>query len=450
MTLNNADGISEISQVTEYKDQGIRGGLRNLTASGATTEIMVALLTGGGDRHYAFGLATALICKGASLDFIGSDDLDCPEFHGQPGLNFLNLRGDQRPNARIVRKIARVSLYYGKLIRYAATAKPRVFHILWNNKFELFDRTLLMLYYRLLGKKIAFTAHNVNAGRRDSEDSWLNRFTLRIQYRLADHVFVHTEKMKLELIDEFGVHRGRITVIPYGINNAIPNTPLTASEAKQRLGIDTHKRTILFYGRIAPAKGLDLLITAFQQILARREDYQLIIAGRPDRCEKYWAPIEESIQEDVRKKRILLRAEFIPDDDTEVYFKAADVLVLPYREIFQSGVLFLGYSYGLPALAADVGSLKDDIVEGKTGFMFRPEDPVDLAKTIERYFASDLFANLSSRRQEVRDYVAERHSWDVVGQMTMAVYAGLLGVPTPKGLMNREASSASLGAKAPS
>ena len=84
--------------------------------------------------------------------------------------------------------------------------------------------------------------------------------------------------------------------------------------------------------------------------------------------------------------RVLLRAEYIPDEETELYFKAADVLVLPYRFIFQSGVLFLGYSFGLPVVAADVGTLKDEIIEGKTGFVFKPEDSVDLASAIERYF----------------------------------------------------------------
>ena len=67
--------------------------------------------------------------------------------------------------------------------------RPKLFHILWNNKFQFFDRTLLMLYYRLLGKKIAFTAHNVNAGKRDSNDSWLNRLSLKIQYRLEPSHF---------------------------------------------------------------------------------------------------------------------------------------------------------------------------------------------------------------------------------------------------------------------
>ena len=130
--------------------------------------------------------------------------------------------------------------------------------------------------------------------------------------------------------------------------------------------------------------------------------------------------------------RILLRAEFIPDDETEVYFKAADVLVLPYRHIYQSGVLFLGYSFGLPVLAADVGSLKDDIVEGKTGFVFRPEDPVDLARDHRTVFRERLIRGVERRTAGDTGLCDERHSWDVVGQMTMSVYAGLLRTPIPR------------------
>jgi D-inositol-3-phosphate glycosyltransferase len=420
-----------------------------LTESGKAYEIAVALLTGGGDRPYAFGLATSLMSKGTALDLIGSDELDSPEFHGRPGITFLNLRGDQNPNASFVKKAFRVLIYYGRLIRYAATAKPRILHILWNNKFEFFDRTLLMLYYKFLRKKIVLTLHNVNSGRRDCRDTHLNRLTLRIQYRLADRIFVHTEKMKVELIEEFGEQEARVTVIPFGINNAVPNTDLNPSDARRRVGIRESERTILFYGHIAPYKGLEYLISAFHELLARREDYRLIIAGRPKNCEEYWKAIRDAIDADIRKGLVILRADFIPDEETEVYFKAADVVVLPYRYIYQSGVLLLGYSFGLPVLAADVGSLKDEIVEGKTGFVFMPEDPVDLAKAIERYFASDLYAHLNNRRQEIRDYATRRHSWDTVGQITMGVYAGLLHMSAPDGLLNRGASSASLGVKAP-
>jgi glycosyltransferase involved in cell wall biosynthesis len=390
--------------------------------------IDVALLTGGRDVPYAYGLATALVSKHVCLDLIAGDELDRPEFTGMRGVTFLNLRGDPRTDASLVTKTSRVLAYYIRLIRYAWTAKPKLFHILWNNKFETIDRTLLMLYYKLLGKKIAYTVHNVNAGTRDSSDTLLNRLTLRIQYRLADHIFVHTERMKGELVEDFGVRQSAITVIPFGINNAVPDTGLTPAEARQRLGIEPGDRTILFFGTIAPYKGLEYLVAAFQQIAAEGGNHRLIIAGRPRKgSEKYWDAIQETIRRGVQPGRILQRIEYISDEETEVYFKAADALILPYTHIFQSGVLFLGYSFGLPVIAAEVGALSEDIVQGQTGFVFAPRDPTDLARVIETYFASDLFQNLNSRRQEIRRYAVERHSWDTVALMTRAVYAELLG-----------------------
>src|ERR1700741_4640253 len=118
--------------------------------------------------------------------------------------------------------------------------------------------------------------------------------------------------------------------------------------------------------------------------------------------------MREALREGVPKGQVLLKADFIPDDETETYFKAADVFVLPYRHIYQSGVLFLGHSFGLPVLAADVGSLKSDIVDGETGFIFMPEDPDDLSRVIEHYFASDLYADLNNRRTRIRDNAAQR------------------------------------------
>ena len=124
----------------------------------------------------------------------------------------------------------------------------------------------------------------------------------------------------------------------------------------------------------------------------------------------------------------MLRAAFIPDNEVEIYFKAADVLALPYKEIYQSGVLFLAHSFGLPVIAADVGSLKDDIVEGHTGSIFQPEDANDLIRALREYFSSDLYKNLDERRPGIKDYATERHSWEIVGGKTLAIYSELLGV----------------------
>jgi D-inositol-3-phosphate glycosyltransferase len=387
----------------------------------------VGLLTGGFDRPYAFGLAMALASRNVWLDVIGSDEIASPEMHTTPRVSFLNLQGSKQ-EASLATKISRVLIFYFRLISYATTAKPRIFHVLWNNKLQFFDRTLLMLYYKLLGKKVVFTAHNVNAGKRDLNDSLLNRLTLKAQYHFADHIFVHTEQMKSELSHEFGIPEKKVTVIPFGINNAVPNTQLTPAEAKRRLGIDTAEKTILFFGAIRPYKGVEHLVAAFQRIAARDENYRLIVAGEPKKgSEQYLRDIKQIIEGDASRAHIIQKIEFVPDEETELYFKAADVLVLPYTEVFQSGVLFLAYSFGLPVIATDVGSFRDDIVPGETGYLARSCSAEDLGNAIETYFKSELYESLDRRREEIRQFANARNSWNVVGEKTCKVYEELLG-----------------------
>ena len=403
-----------------------RSGDNGNVALTAPGEIEVALLTGGFDKPYAFGLAMVLAAQGVSLDMIGSDAVDSPELHTTPRLSFMNLQGSQR-DASLAVKISRALVFYARLIRYAAVAQPRVFHILWNNKLQFLDRTLLMLYYKALGKKIVFTAHNVNAGKRDANDSLLNRITLRAQYLLADHIFVHTEKMRQELLQDFGVREEAVSVIPFGINNSVPHTDLTPGEAKRRLGITGDQRTILFFGAIRPYKGLEYLVESFLRLATTHPEYRLVIAGDTRKgAENYLEKIQRTMDCHPNRAQVIQKIQYIPDEETELYFKAADVLALPYTHIFQSGVLFLAHSFGLPVVAADVGSISDDIIEGRTGFLCRPCDAADLARAIEKYFESDLFKTLDRRRQEIRDYANARHSWDIVGEITRSAYAELL------------------------
>jgi glycosyltransferase involved in cell wall biosynthesis len=385
----------------------------------------VALLTGGGDKPYALGIAMALSACHIPIDFVGSDDLDVPELRSIPSLNFLNLRGDSANNAGLLRKVIRILVYYCRLIAYAATAKPKLFHILWNNKFPVFDRTLLMLFYRALGKRITFTVHNVNAGRRDNRDTFLNRLTLKIQYHLCHHLFVHTDQMKRELQASFGVVDAKISVIPFGINSTVPNTPLTCAEARTQLGLGSRNKVALFFGNIAPYKGCEYLLTAMAALVARDPQYRLVIAGRPKNCASYWEDLRQQVLSLRLSDYLVERIEYVPDEDTEIYFKAADILVLPYTHIYQSGVLFLGYNFGLPVIASDVGSLAEDVIVGRTGFVCRPRDPDALAKSIERYFSSDLYRQRESLRREIADFAAAKYSWERVADITRAVYESL-------------------------
>src|SRR5207244_129449 len=113
--------------------------------------------------------------------------------------------------------------------------------------------------------------------------------------------------------------------------------------------------------------------------------------------QQYWREIQRTIERGQVEKRITQDIRFIPDEETEVYFKGADVLVLPYTQVFQSGVLFLAYSFGLPVIASNVGSFRDDIIEGETGYVCRQGSATDLANAIKVYFGSSLFRNLDCR-----------------------------------------------------
>ena len=139
--------------------------------------------------------------------------------------------------------------------------------------------------------KIALTAHNLNIGLRDSNDSWLNRLSLKFQYKLSDHIFVHTEKMKRHLASQFRISKDKLTVIPFGINNTVPNTALTTSAAKGQLSLNSSDKAMLFFGNIAPYKGLEYLIAAFTKVATEDNKYRLVIVGKPKRCEDYWNQI---------------------------------------------------------------------------------------------------------------------------------------------------------------
>jgi D-inositol-3-phosphate glycosyltransferase len=399
--------------------------MSNVSDNGST-DCEVTLLTGGDDRPYALGMASALAKRAISVDFIGSDKLDAPELHCTPLIAFLNLRGDQSEDAPFRRKFVRILTYYVRLIKYVLQSRPRIFHILWNNKFEHFDRTLLMLYYRLFGKQIVFTAHNVNMRKRDGHDSWFNRLSLSIQYRLCHQILVHTPAMKDELVTDFGIPSSRVTVIPFGINNTCPSTALRRQEARERMGLGPGDKVLLFFGRIAPYKGLEYLISAFGELAKRDAGYRLLIAGKVKKGQAaYWTGIKKRIDASEFRTQVVARIEHIPDNEVEWYFKAADVVVIPYVEIFQSGVPFLSYSFGIPVIATDVGSLRDDIVEGETGFVVQPQASSDLAAKIEKYFRSDLFYDLENRKVRIKAYANERYSWDKVAAIAEQIYCDL-------------------------
>ena len=182
----------------------------------------------------------------------------------------------------------------------------------------------------------------------------------------------------------------------------------------------------MFFGNIVPYKGLEYLLDAVRELVLEDEAYRLIIAGRSQVHDAYWKErIKPRIEDG--SNQLILRTSFVPDEDVEVYFKAADVLVLPYLAIFQSGVLFLAYAFGLPVVACDVGALRDDILVGKTGYVCPPRDVRSLKGIIAQFFSSPLFSRQEQARQFIVEYAADRYAWEKVGRKTKEIYSAVSG-----------------------
>jgi D-inositol-3-phosphate glycosyltransferase len=387
--------------------------------------VRITLITGGAP-HYEAGLIAGLIEHNIIVDVIGGDDLVNTPVLRHPQVCFRNFYGKSQQGTALWRKVLRLITVYLKLFAHAARSDARLIHIQWPYKLVFFDRTVLNLYYKALRKKIVFTAHNVDAAARDGKQSWANRVSLRFHYQIMDHIIVHTERMKAELMSVYNVNASKVSVIPHGIMSAVPESALERSDARRQLGLSPGDRVLLAFGLISPYKGLEYLVSAMSRIKRAGANCKLLIAGRVKECSAYWQTVCSLIKQEGLEADVISETRHIPDEQIEVYFKAADVLVMPYRNIFQSGVLFLSYRFGLPVIATDVGSFKEDVIQGKTGFVCRVDDPVDLAKTINLYFASELFENLERKRHEIRDYANEQYSWDRIGKMTRAVYEQVL------------------------
>ena len=127
---------------------------------------------------------------------------------------------------------------------------------------------------------------------------------------------------------------------------------LSFEVAKQKLKLDPNSRYLLFFGFIRDYKGLDLLIQAFADERLRKFPIKLLVAG------EYYSspePYLKLIRDNYLENLIELRTDFIPDDQVNLYFSAADIVVQPYKSATQSGVTQIGYHFNKSMLVTNVG-----------------------------------------------------------------------------------------------
>lgn len=226
-------------------------------------------------------------------------------------------------------------------------------------------------------------------------------------YRQADNLIVHGEHLLASTIERFRANKDDVFVIPH----------IALGDPTARPEVTEEASTVLFFGRIWEYKGLDYLIKAEPYITEQIPEARFVIAGKGEEFERYRRMM-------VHPDRFIVYNEFIDDNRMAELFRKASVVVLPYIEASQSGVIPVAYTYSKPVVATQVGSLPDAVEEGKTGLLVPPRDEKALAEAVVLLLKRpDLRKTMGLNGKRKID---EEWSPSAVARQTLAVYRSAL------------------------
>ena len=282
-----------------------------------------------------------------------------------------------------------------------------------------------VLLSKAMGLRVIVTAHDVKSFADGLSVTLFEHWS----YQLADRIIVHNQVSQHELLASLPVKPEKLAVIPHGnYLNMINAKPIpNSTAARDKFGIPIDAKVLLFFGQIKDVKGLDLLLQAMPAIVASYPKTRLIVAGRAWKADfqKYQHIIDQHQLADYCH----LFIEHVPHDMVSTYFAAADLVVLPYKRIYQSGVLLMSMSFGKPVLTSDLPGMVEIINDGNTGYLFGTENAAALTKKVLHVF------NNASEAQQVAAnglaLVTEVYGWSRIGQQTAQLYATTLEVKNP-------------------
>jgi glycosyltransferase involved in cell wall biosynthesis len=250
---------------------------------------------------------------------------------------------------------------------------------------------------------LVFTVHDFRAHPGDKLTEKTPFWLEMLARRSADQIIVHSRHVEALLGEELGGRRRNIHRTPH---IQIGSDPVSAQ-------FEEDENLILFFGRIWEYKGLEYLIRAEPLISARVPEARILIAGQGEDFERYRRMMKNP-------ERFLVDNEYISRERAQEYFERASVVVLPYIEASQSGVIPLAYSAGKPVVATEVGGLPEMVEHGRTGLLVPPRDAAQLADAVVR-----LLLDSKLRRQMGmcgKEKVAAECSAELVAQQTIDVY----------------------------
>lgn len=360
-------------------------------------------------NFYDLSLCRSIVAAGAGVTLFTCDKTVIDGSEGFPVVRcYRGIYGNERGWVRGLRFLA--GSLRGLTAARARGHRVAHFHFFHVGPLELFN----VLLARALGLRVVITAHDVEAFK---EGLSVPAF-VRWAYRCAHRVIAHSQVAKRELVGELALAPAKIDVILHGnYVGAVPDEP-SAAAARAHFGLAPDRRVVLFFGQIKDVKGLDVLLQAFA--LARQADprLHLLIGGRVWKTDfsRYAALIDAH----GLAAHCTLHIRYIPDAEVPFFYRCADLVVLPYLRIYQSGVVLQAMSHGRAVLVSDIAGMLEAVDDEQTGYVFRSRDAAHLAQRLGEIFARP--DHVEATAQAGLRRVSVRNDWTRLGEEVLDCY----------------------------
>jgi glycosyltransferase involved in cell wall biosynthesis len=288
---------------------------------------------------------------------------------------------------------------YNSILKKINNESPDVIHLV----FEDLISGIIFCLLRFEGKRLIFTEHDPSFHTGEAFLVRLNQYFAKLLTRYAaDAIIVHGDKQK-KILHEKGIRSQKVHSMPHGDYSYYTKWSDVVSE---------EENTILFFGQIQEYKGLKYLIEAAPKVASAIPNAKFIIAGGGD-ITKHTDSLKDKTLFEIHNR-------FIPDEEVAYFFQRASIVVLPYIDASQSGIVPVAYAFKKSVVVTNVGSLAELVEDNVTGFVVPPRNTDELSKAIIRLLKDDNqrekfgLAAYNKMRSEL--------SWDKIADKTVQIY----------------------------
>jgi Glycosyltransferase len=285
-----------------------------------------------------------------------------------------------------------------RVIQALRKIKPDIVHI---THFHIWCISVYLL--RPIFKYKIFYGVYDNPFEPKEEPVFLMNFFEKIFVKKADLILTYSNFMK-ESIKKY-VSNKTIEVLPLGIHSDL------CPKFEKKLNPNKESLDVLFFGRLESYKGIDTLVRAYEILKKENLKIKLTIAGR--------GKIDKDLENKINELGIIFKNYWISNEELCRLIENCDVLVAPYKNATQSGVVSVGLAYGVPIIATSVGSFSEYIKDGVNGFLIDVDDYLTLAEKIKVLYQNRwLVVEMSKKAKEIR----ELYKWNSIMKKAIELY----------------------------